>query len=144
MLLKRTVPLLVVSDIDRSQAFYCDQLGFGVANSWEPDGKLAWCWLEAGDAPLMLQQACKGDPPLSTCGKGVTFYFICEDAEAIFRELKNRGVDATEPSVTFYGMKQTFVTDPDGYELCFENPTDGLEHSKSPDAREQSTLKGNE
>lgn len=72
----------------------------------------------------MLQRAREDDPPAGTRGKGVTFYFICEDAESLHREFTDRGIEATRPTVAFYGMKQTHVTDPDGYELCFENPTD--------------------
>ena len=56
-------------------------------------------------------------------GKGVTFYFLCEDAEAMYREVTGRGLEATPPAVAFYGMNQTFVSDPDGYQLCFENRT---------------------
>ena len=117
------MPLLFVSDIGQSCSFYCDGLGFEVAQKWEPGGELAWCWLQHGGAALMLQQACDEDPPASVCGKGVTFYFICEDADAIYQEIRQRGIHATKPTVAFYGMKQTFVTDPDGYELCFENLT---------------------
>ena len=119
----QTVPLLVVSDINRSQRFYCDGLGFETTSTWEPDGKLAWCWLRHGGAALMLQQACDQDPPASERGKGVIFYFICEDADATHRHITERGVQATKPKIAFYGMNQTFVKDPDGYELCFENPT---------------------
>ncbi|MDB5335371.1 MAG: hypothetical protein JWN70_990, partial [Planctomycetaceae bacterium] len=32
------VPLLSVQDINRSAAFYRDQLGFKIANSFEPNG----------------------------------------------------------------------------------------------------------
>ena len=123
MSIKTTVPLLVVSDIAQSRDFYCDGLGFQVKNKWEDAGRLAWCWLKSGGAELMLQQSCEEDPPPSQCGKGITFYFICEDTDAIYRDLQSRGIEATEPSVTFYEMKQTFVVDPDGYALCFENPT---------------------
>jgi hypothetical protein len=28
--------------------------------------------------------------------------------------------------IVFYGMKQVLVKDPDGYELCFESPAEGL------------------
>ena len=124
MKLERTVPLLMVSEIERSREFYCDGLGFDIANKWEPDGILAWCWVEQGGAALMLQQAGDEDPPPETCGKGVTFYFICDDADVVYGELQSRGVQATKPAVAFYGMNQTFVTDPDGYRLCFENQTD--------------------
>ena len=73
----------------------------------------------------MLQQACDADPPAAARGKGVTFYFICEDADVVYQEITQRGIKATNPTVAVYGMKQTFVTDPDGYHLCFENPTGG-------------------
>ena len=117
MKVQQTTPLLFVTDIIKSLEFYCDGLGFDMTQKWEPDGQLAWCWLQHGGAALMLQKACKEDPPPGTRGKGVTFYFICEDAEVVYRELTERGVRATAPTVAFYGMKQTFVTDPDGYEV---------------------------
>jgi uncharacterized glyoxalase superfamily protein PhnB len=123
MNVRQTAPLLFVSNIVESRRFYCDGLGFEVTQKWEPEGQLAWCWLQHGGAALMLQQACENDPPAGARGKGVTFYFICEDAEVVYRELTDRGITATEPTVAFYGMNQTFVTDVDGYELCFENPT---------------------
>ncbi len=124
MKVERTVPLLVVSDIARSREFYCDGLGFETANRAETKGVLTWCWLEhSGGAALMLQQECDEDPPAAQRGKGIVFYFLCDDADAVYREITERGVTATEPAVAFYGMNQTFVTDPDGYELCFENST---------------------
>lgn len=120
---QQTVPLLLVSDIAQSCVFYCDGLGFEVIDKWEPDGKLAWCWLKQGGAALMLQQACDDDPAVTARGQGVAFYFICEDADAVHHAITLRGIKATDPTVAFYGMKQTFVIDPDGYELCFENRT---------------------
>ena len=32
------------------------------------------------------------------------------------------GVNVKEPRVAPYGMKQLYVTDPDGYVLCFQWP----------------------
>jgi len=123
MNVQQTVPLLIVSDIDSSRDFYRDGLAFEIRETWEPDGKLAWCWLARDGAALMLQQACAEDPPADMRGKGVVFYFLCEDAAAFYREVAARGVQATEPAIAFYGMNQTFISDPDGYQLCFENRT---------------------
>lgn len=119
--MKQTVPLLYVSDVSQSSEFYCKGLGFELVGKWEPDGELAWCWLNQGGARLMLQQACPDDPPASERGKGVVFYFICEDAAAVYQEITRRGIEATQPTATFFGMNQTHVTDPDGYALCFES-----------------------
>ena len=121
--LKRTVPLLIVSDIEQSRQFYGDGLGFHLEDEWRPDGRLAWCLMQREGAALMLQQSCDEDPPPSTWGHGVTIYFICSDADQIYQELIDHGVEATVPMEAFYGMNQTFITDPDGYMLCFENPT---------------------
>lgn len=122
MNVQQTVPLLMVTDMNKSRAFYCDGLSFEMTGQWEPDGKLAWCRLDHGGAAIMLQQACDEDPPPNTWGRGVGLYFICEDANAIHRDITARGVSAEAPRAAFYGMNQLFVTDPDGYRLCFENP----------------------
>ena len=122
---RELAPLLFVQDIERSVAFYRDNLGFEVHGKWEPDGKLAWCRLQRDGSALMLQQASEEDGPAEGRGRGVGFFFVCDDAGAIHTELSERGLHLNPPQVAFYGMKQIFVTDPDGYELCFESPTEG-------------------
>ena len=94
-----------------------------MSRRWEPNGEVMWCWLEHGEAAVMLQQATENDPPPAAWGKGCSLYFICDDVDLLFREFKERGATATDPTDAFYGMRQTFVTDPDGYQLCFEQPT---------------------
>jgi hypothetical protein len=54
---------------------------------------------------------------------GVSIYFICKDALAIYREVTSRGVQAKRPFVG-NGMWVTQVTDPNGYNLFFESVTD--------------------
>ena len=123
MNLQQTVPLLLVTDIARSAQFYCDGLGFQLLRRWEPEGELAWCWLQQGDAALMLQRATDEDPPPKTWGRGLALYFLCDDVDALYSTLSVRNMPATAPATAFYGMRQTHVTDPDGYQLCFEQPT---------------------
>lgn len=121
---RELVPLLFVRDIERSTVFYRDSLGFEVASKWEPDGKLAWCRLQRDGSAVMLQQATAEDEPAEGRGRGIGFFFICDDAEAMHAELSDRGLHAAPPHVAFYGMKQVFLKDPDGYELCFESPAE--------------------
>src|SRR6478672_3167857 len=47
-------PLLQVFDMRASVAFYCDVLGFELAQTHEPDGHLYWAMLKLDDAVLML------------------------------------------------------------------------------------------
>jgi uncharacterized glyoxalase superfamily protein PhnB len=122
-LVRQLWPLLAVQEIGRSVEFYCDQLGFAVVGRSESQGKLFWCRLERDGASLMLQQADDEDGPATGRGRGVTFYFICDDVDVVHAELLSRGLQLGSPNATDYGMKQLFVQEPDGYSICFESPT---------------------
>src|SRR5258708_3888464 len=86
------VPFLSVSDMERSLRFYLDGVGFTMTNHWVVDDKIRWCWLEKGGAALMLQQfATEGHDswkPEGKVGDGVSLWFICKDAIAIYDELR--------------------------------------------------------
>jgi hypothetical protein len=49
-------------------------------------------------------------------------FFACPDPEAAYRHLLGRGVAMDEPRVSEYGMMQLWLTDPDGFRLCFQWP----------------------
>jgi glyoxylase I family protein len=118
-------PLLDVTDINRSVDFYCDQLGFTlVAHDAPPGGQMGWCRLERGGASIMLQgPAEESDVRIEQRGRGVCLYFVCDDADDIYKELSSRGMQLQAPRVAYYGMKQLYVAEPDGYAICFESPT---------------------
>jgi lactoylglutathione lyase len=129
---KQAVPFFCVDDIEASVRYYVDGLGFEMTKKWAPEGKLRWCWLEIGDAALMLQEFWKeghhAGRPEGKLGQGVSIYFQCEDALTIYRDLKARGIDAKKPFVG-NAMWVTSVSDPDGYDLYFESPTDAPEET---------------
>jgi catechol 2,3-dioxygenase-like lactoylglutathione lyase family enzyme len=131
--LKQVVPFLGVVDMERSIRFYVDGLGFTVKHQWVPDGRLRWCWLTRGGASVMLQEFVKqGDGvllPKSALGQGVSLSFQCEDGVALYREFLSRGIEAKEPFVG-NAMWVTVLSDPDGYKLDFESPTDLPEDTK--------------
>ena len=119
---RELVPLLFVADIQRSMAFYCEKLGFRVTQAWEPNGKLSWCRVDRDGSAVMLQEACpEEDGPAEGRGRGVAFFFNCEDVDAAHAEFAARGLDLQPPAVAHYGMKQVFLQDPDGYQLCFQS-----------------------
>jgi len=132
---RQAVPLFGVSDIEKSVRYYTESLGFVMTNKWTPEGKLRWCWLELGEAALMLQQFWRegeghqANVPKEKLGVGVSICFTCRDALAIYRELRAKGVEAQRPFVG-NAMWVTSVTDPDGYKLFFESPTDEPEESE--------------
>jgi lactoylglutathione lyase len=130
---RQVVPFLMVSDMERSLRYYVDGLAFVMKHNWIVDGKVRWCWLELGGAALMLQEFQKEghDSWVPECkmGEGVSLCFMCEDAIAIYRAVGSRGVEASEPGVE-NALWVTSVTDPDGFRLFFESPTDTPEDTK--------------
>ena len=124
---KQAVPFFGVSNIEASVRYYVDGLGFEMTKKWTDEGKLRWCWLQHGDAALMLQEFRKEGHdswvPDGKLGVGVSIYFICEDAIAIYKEFRSRGIQASKPFVG-NGMWVTSLSDPDGYKIEFESDTD--------------------
>jgi lactoylglutathione lyase len=131
MNVKQVVPFFRISDMDRSVRFYIDGLGFVMRNKWVVDEQLRWCWLELGGAALMLQTYVKdgSNAPVGKLDQGVSLAFQCEDAVKLYRDFISRGLEASEPQVD-NSMWVTGLSDPDGYRLEFESPTDVREETK--------------
>jgi hypothetical protein len=45
-----------------------------------------------------------------------------QDVHAAYSHLCWKGVTVEAPRVAPYGMKQLYVSDPDGYVICFQQP----------------------
>ena len=129
---RQAVPFFAVSNIEESVRYY-EGLGFEMTKKWIDDGKLRWCWLQHGDAALMLQEFRKEGKdawvPQGKVGVGVSVCFICEDALALYREFRSKGIHASKPFVG-NGMWVTSLTDPDGYRIEFESDTDVPEETE--------------
>ena len=119
---QQAVPFLMVSDMEASLRFYINGLAFRRTKKWVVDGKIRWCWLEIGNAALMLQEYRPEKIPSNKRGEGVSICFQCRDALAIYREALSRGLAPQRPFVG-NNMWVTILTDPDGYKLDFESPT---------------------
>jgi uncharacterized glyoxalase superfamily protein PhnB len=126
--IKQAVPFFGVRDMQRSFRFYVDLLGFRNRWEWVDEGRLRWCWLERGGAALMLQEWKDANVPTTPVGVGVSINFVCEDAVALYHEFREKGLDPSRPFVGNH-MWVTKLTDPEGYVLDFESPTDAPEES---------------
>jgi lactoylglutathione lyase len=134
---KQAVPFFGVTNMGASLRYYIDGLGLAMKNWWIPDraadkpnGRIRWCWLQRGDAALMLQEFLPERRPTATLGTGVNVCFQCVDALALYREFKSRGVSTQRRP--FVGNRSWVVSlsDPDGYHLEFASPTDAPEESE--------------
>jgi catechol 2,3-dioxygenase-like lactoylglutathione lyase family enzyme len=123
-------PLLQVFDMPTSVAFYRDVLGFEVVTSAGPSDDVGWVLLRLNHGvELMLNTAYEkpdrppGPDPTRIAAHGdAAIYFACPEVDAVYRHLRVNGVAVKEPAIAPYGMKQLYVSDPDGYTLCFQWP----------------------
>ena len=124
MPMKQLTPMLSVADVQRSAAFYRDKLGFEVKHHLTlNDGTWYWCSLKRDGVELMLNSP--DDAPPRQHPDPTVYYIYCPDSvDALHEELTNKGVEASDITVRFYGMKEFHVTDPDGHHLCFGQETD--------------------
>ena len=120
----------MVTDMEASLRFYVNGLGFTKTIDWLPHGKVEWCWLQLGGVAVMLQEYRPGLRPDATRGVGVSVCFMCDDALAIYRATKQKGLKTEK--TPFVGNKLWVVhfKDPDGYDIYFESPADAPEESE--------------
>jgi catechol 2,3-dioxygenase-like lactoylglutathione lyase family enzyme len=121
--------LLQVFDMPTSLRFYRDVLGFEVVGTNDDDAGdfVDWCYLRLGKGKVMLntayeepQRPLAPEKKRSAAHSDTCLYFECPDVEGAYRHLRAKGVDVAKPKVARYGMKQLYVRDPDGYQLCFQ------------------------
>lgn len=134
MPLTGNVPLLQVFDMAAAQAFYRDTLGFEVVDA-SPEVETAegrfshWMWLRRDGTEIMLNTAydsnerpAERDAARWRGHHDICVYIGCDDVDALWTELRAKGLDCAGPTDAPYGMRQFNLTDPDGYGLCFQHP----------------------
>ena len=125
MRLKNLIPMLNVSNLEASLAFYRSALGFEVVSPKEALEEYRWGIIRSGDTELMLSETDSAlglrkdiDPQQNTSWPTI-FYFYPDDVEALYRSVTGKGFKTTPLEVTFYGMKEFSLQDPDGHMLSF-------------------------
>ena len=131
------IPNLLCTDITRSIQFYRDILGLKLGltvdadRNFSQDGSIVedpvFAILEWQDAQIMLQTAASLSdeleqilPDQAPSASG-TVYFRGFDGSQILSRLPEANV-LKGPDLNWYGMKEIYVQDPDGYILCLGIP----------------------
>jgi glyoxylase I family protein len=121
--------LLQVFDMPASIEFYQDVLGFEVVSSVPDDLRCDFAMLSRSGTELMLNTAYEAherpaarDPERTKAHGDTALYFDCADVDEARAFLLKRGVVVDDPIVRDYGMKQLYLKDPDGYEICLQHP----------------------
>jgi len=119
--------LLQVFDMPTSLAFYRDTLGFNVADDVPLDGRCDFAMLDLHGSGLMLNTAYESEERPSepvqsrrAAHSDTALFFDCTDVDSAFAHLRSLGINVTPPVVRDYGMKQIYLKDPDGYEICLQ------------------------
>jgi catechol 2,3-dioxygenase-like lactoylglutathione lyase family enzyme len=110
-------PIVCVSDVDRSLAFYVGKLGFGEAWRHAEDGQLLVAQVGRAGCELILSSQWP-----EKVGSALIFISLDLDVLAVARaEFESRGVEVKDG---WWGYKLAIVEDPDGNQLYFPYPAD--------------------
>jgi catechol 2,3-dioxygenase-like lactoylglutathione lyase family enzyme len=119
---QKVVPVLKVSDMQKSVAFYTGVLGFSVVWRAANDGGGENCMLQAGAAELLLSTGSHlGGTPQFTG----TLYFQMAGVREFFERVKNQAEVVWPLETMDYGQKEFGVRDCDGYTLAFAEALEG-------------------
>lgn len=110
MSLSRIVPMQPVKNMPASVAFY-EKLGFVVESRSDEWG---WAMLRCGDSGLMLDQSINLHAAIPRIS---VLYLYPENITDFHRRAKANGLPVPDLEVTFYGMTEFRIEDPDGNRL---------------------------
>lgn len=110
MKLSRLIPMLPVSSMPASVAFY-GKLGFVVEQREDAWG---WAQLRCDECLLMLDQSINLHPGLP---RQTVIYLYPEDVVAYHAQVRQNGLMLPDLDTTFYGMLEFRIDDPDGNRL---------------------------
>jgi catechol 2,3-dioxygenase-like lactoylglutathione lyase family enzyme len=115
------VPVLKVSDMQKSIAFYTGVLGFTVCWQAAHDGGGENCMLAAGATSLLLSTGSHlGDEPQFTG----TLYFHMSGVQDFFEIVRDKAEVVWPLETMDYGQLEFGIRDGDGYVLAFAEALD--------------------
>ncbi|MDR1463308.1 MAG: VOC family protein [Azoarcus sp.] len=138
-MLKKFWTNMMVDDIHATFDFYRTALGFehvmsmpaysaraeDVLFEYDASKPLIYALVRHGDVELMFQEraSLQEDVPAfadaQATGGTLTFYFGVDDVDALAARLKSVCEVVRDLHDTFYGMREIYVRDLNGYVLCF-------------------------
>ena len=120
MNLTDVTPNLIVSDIDRSAAFYRDLLGFSVVTTVPEQGPFVFVWLQRGAVSVFLNARGAGrSAGALSMFMTVEADSIAEGIDALFGAIESKVTVIMPLKDQFYGMREFGILDPDGYVIFF-------------------------
>ena len=110
MKMNRLVPMLPVKSMPASVEFY-RKLGFSVEHR---EDRWGWAMLRFDECRLMLDQSINQQP---TAPRQSVVYLYPENISEYHEHVRKNGLAVPNLDVTFYGMREFRIDDPDGNRL---------------------------
>lgn len=111
MKMDKITPMLPVAQLARAVDFYTKVLGFEIEQ--RNDG-WRWAMLKFGECRLMLDESINSH---SGASRDQVLYFYLDDIAAYHSQVRQSGGEIPDLSVTFYGLTEFRLEDPDGNQL---------------------------
>ena len=132
--MKRLTPNMAVEDVRETVEYYVKNFGFKLVMAVSEDkssvgdelvdGKeYIWANIMSGEVGIMFQRIdnLKEDVGnfFDTIGSSASFYIEVEDVDALYDSVINSVDIHKEIETSWYGMREFYVKDPNGYILAF-------------------------
>jgi uncharacterized glyoxalase superfamily protein PhnB len=134
--MKSLSPNLAVKDIKQTVSYYQDNFGFEIEmlvdslqEDFSPEIKkdkdYIWALIKKGDVSLMLQEENSMKEDIGNffkeIGASITLYIEVDDVDTLYEKVKEN-VEILKPVyTTWYGQKEFYIKDINGYILGFSS-----------------------
>lgn len=119
----KLTPNLIVSNVERSLAFYRDVLGFAVAMTVPDASPFAFAAVTSGPVEIFLNAPNAGDeyPQFKDrpVGGTLTLFIEVRGIHTLHEQLKDRAPIVMPLEKKWYGMTEFAISDPDGWVITF-------------------------
>jgi catechol 2,3-dioxygenase-like lactoylglutathione lyase family enzyme len=116
MKMNRVIPMLPVRSMPSSVEFY-QKLGFSIEK--KNDG-WRWAMLRFGECRVMVDESINVQP---AAPRQSVLYLYPDDIVEYHRQVRENGLEIPDLDVTFYGLTEFRIDDPDGNRLWIGQDT---------------------
>jgi uncharacterized glyoxalase superfamily protein PhnB len=110
--------MIHVEDVSATMKWYAS-IGFQLVHQNDKDGETNWAKLSFGNSEVMFNS---GGKPSKDQRREVDLYIATDNADDLYRRLKDRVQIVQDLHDTFYGMREFILRDINGFWITFGQP----------------------
>ena len=133
MTIKKAVPLLRVTDVARSMAWYRDILGF-IGDPFPSKQPYKFAILRHGPVEIMLRLSqMPFQPKARQYDWDLYLRLETKNFRELFSVLSAKGIVTRRLERMFYDLAEFEITDPDGHNICLSQPLNDISDLPMPE-----------